>query len=304
VVLSDLFKRDDSLVVALALAVITILAWTYLIAIDAEMQTPPHVQIAVPRSRSHNTSGMKTGPGAATPDKPTKSERGAAMRGMDAKAAQGAMAMTNASAGWSATQFIFIFAMWAVMMVGMMTPSVSPMVLIYARFARGLVAQGVPFASTAWFAGGYLVAWTGFALIASFGQYALDRLALLTPMMAVTSVVVGGLLLVAAGMYQWLPIKQACLASCRAPLGFVQRHGGFRSDALGSVRLGALHGLYCIGCCWALMLLLFVAGVMNLFWIAALMFVVLAEKLLPGAFYVSRAVGAVAIAAGLWVLAN
>ena len=111
-----------------------------------------------------------------------------------------------------------------------------------------------------------------------------------------------GVVLLAAGIYQWLPLKYACLDSCRAPLSFVQRHGGFQPSARGSLRLGVLHGFYCIGCCWALMALLFAFGVMNLAWIAGLMLFVLLEKLLPWPRIVSRAAGGVAIAAGLWLI--
>jgi predicted metal-binding membrane protein len=123
-------------------------------------------------------------------------------------------------------------------------------------------------------------------------------------MMASASHHLGGALLIAAGVYQWLPIKEACLAQCRAPLSFVQRHGGFQASARGSVRLGLQHGLYCIGCCWALMALLFVGGVMNLLWIAILMLVVLAEKVLPGGRMLARIGGLVAIAAGAWMLSG
>jgi predicted metal-binding membrane protein len=277
---ADLLKRD-TLIVALALAAITLLAWSYLLLLNGQMHGPATPEVV----------GMNMAPASA-------------MEGMKMNREQDAMTMAPAVTAWTATHFLFIFVMWAVMMVGMMTPSVSPMVLTYARFARSSAAQGVPFASAAWFAGGYLVAWTTFSLLAALGQWGLDRAALLTPMMAVTNGTLGGSLLIVAGIYQWLPMKGACLSNCRSPFGFVQQHGGFRPDALGSLRLGALHGLYCIGCCWGLMALLFVAGVMNLFWIAALMAIVLAEKLLPAAQYLSRAVGVVAIAGGLWVLAT
>jgi predicted metal-binding membrane protein len=118
-------------------------------------------------------------------------------------------------------------------------------------------------------------------------------------MMAGTSRVLAGALLIVVGIYQWLPIKQSCLTECRAPLSFVQRHGGFQPSARGSVRLGALHGAYCIGCCWALMTLLFAFGVMNFYWIAGLMIFVLIEKLVPRARLVSRAAGLVAVVAGV-----
>ena len=276
---SDFLKRD-SLVVAFALAVITVLAWVYLAVLNGEMQTAAMSAQMPAMPGMHgmgDMSGMVNGRGGT---------------------------MAPALFAWTPTHFLFIFAMWAVMMVGMMTPSVSPMVLIYSRLARTASAQGAAFASSAWFAGGYLIAWTSFALAASLAQYALDRAALLSPMMALQSRTFGGAVLIAAGMYQWLPVKSVCLANCRAPLAFVQRHGGFSASALGSLRLGALHGLYCVGCCWALMLLLFVAGVMNLFWIAALMLIVLAEKLLPFGMHLSRGVGVIAIAWGLWLLAT
>jgi predicted metal-binding membrane protein len=198
---------------------------------------------------------------------------------------------------WSATYFAFMLVMWIVMMIGMMTPSVVPMVLLYAAIARKN-AHAHPFAPPGWFVAGYLLAWSGFALLATLLQWWLEKLALVTPMMAGTSRLLGGLALVAAGIYQWLPAKQACLASCRAPLSFVQRHGGFQSTRQGALRLGALHGLYCIGCCWALMVLLFAFGVMNLTWIAGLMLFVLLEKVLPWPKAFSRAAGAAAILAG------
>jgi predicted metal-binding membrane protein len=182
---------------------------------------------------------------------------------------------------WSALHFIFMLTMWVVMMVGMMTPSVAPMVLLYAAIARRHPGHDA-FAPAGWFLAGYLLAWCAFAAAATLLQWLLEWAAVVTPMMAGTGRVVGGVLLVLAGIYQWLPAKQACLASCRAPLAFVQRHGGFRPGARAALRLGILHGGYCIGCCWVLMALLFAFGVMNLQWIAALMALVLLEKLAPG----------------------
>jgi predicted metal-binding membrane protein len=206
-------------------------------------------------------------------------------------------------AEWTPAYFAFIFAMWAVMMMGMMTPSAAPMILLYLQVARQASTLGRPFAPAAWFAGGYLLAWTVFALLATLAQYGLERLTLLTPMMESSSRTFGGAVLIAAGLYQWVPFKYACLAQCRAPLSFIQHHGGFRADGLGSLRLGLRHGAYCVGCCWALMALLFVGGVMNVLWIAGLMIFVLAEKVLPGGRFVSRVAGFAAMAAGAWYLA-
>jgi len=134
-------------------------------------------------------------------------------------------------------------------------------------------------------------------------QWLLESLALITPMMAGTGGVLAGMALIGAGIYQWLPIKQSCLAQCRAPLSFVQRHGGFQASARGSLRLGVLHGAYCIGCCWTLMVLLFAFGVMNFYWIAALMVFVLLEKVVPHPGTVSRVAGLAAIAAGIVYIA-
>src|SRR5579863_3435584 len=210
--------------------------------------------------------------------------------------------MMPASVPWKPIEFGYVFAMWAVMMIGMMTPSVAPMILIYARVGRQAAVEGKPFAATAWFAGGYLLAWTAFSLAATSAQWALERAALLTPMMASASNVVGGVVLIVAGLYQWTPLKEACLSHCQAPLTFILRHGGFRGDPVGALTLGLRHGLYCIGCCWALMVLLFVGGVMNLVWIAALAILVLLEKVIPRVQIIARLAGLAFMAGGGWML--
>jgi predicted metal-binding membrane protein len=200
---------------------------------------------------------------------------------------------------WTAGYFTFMLVMWIVMMIGMMTPSVAPTVLLYAEFARRSGSRGQVFPAAGWFVAGYLLAWSSFATAATLLQWLLEWRAMITPMMAGTSRLIGGLMLIAAGIYQWLPVKQACLSQCRAPLSFIQSRGGFQTRVRGAVRLGWLHGLYCIGCCWAVMVLLFAFGVMNLRWIAGLMVFVLLEKLLPHPAAVSRAAGLAAIVAGL-----
>jgi len=210
--------------------------------------------------------------------------------------------MMPASAPWQPIEFAYVFAMWAVMMIGMMTPSVAPMILIYARVGRQAVMSGHPFAASGWFASGYLIAWTGFSLAATSAQWVLDRAALLTPLMESANAVLGAIVLIAAGIYQWSPVKEACLFYCQAPLTFIMRHGGFRPDARGALTLGLRHGLYCIGCCWALMLLLFVGGVMNVLWIAVLAGLVLLEKASPFGKLISRIAGGVFVAAGFWFL--
>ena len=203
---------------------------------------------------------------------------------------------------WTPATFVFMFAMWAVMMVGMMLPSAAPMLLIHARVARQSMARGRPFAPTAWFAGGYLVSWVFFSAGATVAQWAFDQALLMTPMMTSASPYLGAGILIAAGLYQWSPLKDACLTQCQAPLLFIQRHGGFRRDAPGSLRLGLRHGLYCVGCCWTLMALLFVGGVMNVLWIAAIAIFVLLEKAVPASRLVSRLAGTALVAAGVYML--
>ncbi len=210
--------------------------------------------------------------------------------------------MMPASAPWQPIEFGYVFLMWVVMMIGMMTPSAAPMILIYARVGRQAATAGQPFAASAWFAAGYLLSWTVFSLAATSLQWALERAALLTPMMESASNILGGIVLIAAGLYQWTAFKNVCLSYCQAPLGFIMRHGGFRRQPTGALALGFRHGLYCIGCCRALMVLLFVGGVMNLFWIAALAVLVLLEKVVPFGRLLARLAGIAFIASGAWLL--
>jgi predicted metal-binding membrane protein len=199
---------------------------------------------------------------------------------------------------WTPGYFAFMLVMWIVMMIGMMTPSVAPTVLLYTEYVRRSATQGRVFPAAGWFVSGYLLAWTGFAAVATLLQWLLEWQALITPMMAGTSRKIGGAMLVVAGVYQLLPWKQACLAQCRSPLTFIQRHGGFQTSAGGTLRLGWRHGLYCVGCCWVLMALLFAFGVMNLVWIAGLMVFVLLEKVVPYPLIFSRVSAFAAVAAG------
>ncbi len=211
--------------------------------------------------------------------------------------------MAPASAPWQPIELAFVLAMGAVMMVGMMAPSAAPMILMYARVGRQARAGARPFAATGWFAAGYLVARIGFALAATGAQWALERLALLDARMASASNALGAIVLIAAGAYQWTRLKDVCLAQCQTPLAFLMRHGGFRADVPGALRLGLTHGGYCVGCCWLLMAILFVGGVMNVLWIALLALLVLVEKVLPFGRWIARAAGLGCMAAGAWMLA-
>jgi predicted metal-binding membrane protein len=210
--------------------------------------------------------------------------------------------MLPASTPWKAIEFAYVFAMWTVMMVGMMAPSATPMILMYARVGRQGKSAGKPFAATGWFATGYFLAWAGFSLAATFVQWAFERAAFLDSQMASASNLLGGTVLIAAGVYQWTPLKDVCLAQCQTPFQFLMRHGGFRSDLQGCLLLGLRHGGYCVGCCWVLMALLFVGGVMNVLWIAVLALLILLEKLAPIGRWIARAAGVACVAAGAWML--
>jgi predicted metal-binding membrane protein len=204
-------------------------------------------------------------------------------------------------ATWDAEYIVLIFGMWAVMMVGMMLPSAAPAILLYARAIGGGAPSRAAVARTYAFAGGYLLAWTGFSLAATLLQWALAEAALLSPMMESASPIFGAAVLIVAGVYQWTPLKQACLTNCRGPAAFITAH--FRPGVSGALQLGVRHGLYCVGCCWALMLLLFFGGVMSLAWIAAITIFVLLEKLAPFGAQGGKLSGVLLIATGIWVLA-
>jgi len=186
---------------------------------------------------------------------------------------------------WDAPHLGLLWAMWAVMMTGMMLPSAAPMILL----ARGYLL-----------ALGYLVVWALFSAGATALQWGLTGLFLITPMMEVSSRRVGAVFLVVAGVYQWTPWKRACLTTCQSPLAFLMRR--WRSGAWGAFRMGVEHGAYCVGCCWALMLLLFAGGVMNLTVIAALTAFVAFEKLAPVGVQSTRISGALLIGVAAWMV--
>lgn len=220
----------------------------------------------------------------------------------DMTAAMAGMDRTMAMPPRAAIELVLLFAMWWVMMVGMMLPGVAPVILTFATVNRNRQARGEPYVPAALFAAGYLLAWGGFSLVATLAQEALERAALLSPMdMTTNNRLLGGLLFVAAGLYQFTPIKLACLRACRSPLDFVVNH--WRDGPSGALRMGLTHGVHCLGCCWILMLLLFVGGVMNLLWVAVLAIVVLIEKLTTGP-WIGRAGGVLLIAYGAWLIAT
>lgn len=212
-----------------------------------------------------------------------------------------AMPMGHADPGvWSVGALPPLFVMWTVMMVAMMLPSAAPMILTFAAVARHRRQQQRPYVPVAVFVAGYLVAWGGFSVVATVAQWLLHREALLSPMMVASSTLLGGVLLLLAGVFQFTPLKRSCLTHCRAPLDFLTAR--WREGWSGALIMGLEHGLYCIGCCWALMGLLFVLGVMNLLWIALLTILVGLEKILPRRVFVSWGSGAFLAVWGLWIL--
>jgi predicted metal-binding membrane protein len=214
--------------------------------------------------------------------------------------------MTGASAWmmtltWDLPHLLLLWAMWAVMMAGMMVPSAAPVLLTYGVVVRRS-APGSAAGQIYALAAGYLTVWAAFSLGATALQRGLAALLLVSPMMKVTSPAASAALLIIAGAYQLTPLKQACLRTCRSPLALLMSRS--RVGLSGAFGLGVEHGAYCVGCCWLLMLLLFAGGVMNLSVIAALTAFVAFEKLTPFGIPGARVSGVLLIAAGLWILAR
>jgi predicted metal-binding membrane protein len=255
--------RRDRIVVVLALTFLTALAWSYLMRLSADM------------------GGMDMSDFRIIPS--------------------GLGHMVPANSPWLPMEFAFVLAMWTVMMVAMMTPSAAPMFLMYARAGR-VTAKAASLAATVWFVLGYFLVWVAFALLATLAQWALERTSLLDPAMASTNNILGGFIFVVAGTYQWTRLKDVCRTQCERPFLFLMRHGGFRPDAAGSVKLGLRHGAFCVGCCWALMALLLVGGVMNVLWISLLALFILVEKVSTVGRQIAPVAGVVLIAAGAWML--
>lgn len=254
--------RRDRLIVLAGLSTIVVLSWAYLVHLAGDM------------------SGMAV-----------VSDAGMGM----------AIAMP-AMEPWEAVDYWLMFIMWAVMMFAMMTPSAAPMVLTYTRINRRQEDEPGPLGGTAVFFFGYLLIWAAFSAVATLAQSGLHAATLLSPMMETTSPILGGVILMAAGVFQFTPLKQACLSHCRTPLGYFMTE--WRGGKWGALVMGVRHGAFCVGCCWLIMALLFVAGVMNLLWIAGIAGYVLLEKVLPHGHKVSWGFGLLTIGWGVWMVAG
>ncbi|MDH3645948.1 MAG: DUF2182 domain-containing protein [Gammaproteobacteria bacterium] len=203
---------------------------------------------------------------------------------------------------WTPGYAVLMFFMWWIMMVAMMLPSATPMILVFARANHHQLETGPARVATSIFVLGYLATWAAFSLVATLAQWALQRMGLLTPSLVSTSVLLSSGILIAAGFYQLTTLKRACLRHCRSPLAFVSTY--WRQGALGALRMGFVHGIFCVGCCWFLMGLLFFGGVMNLYWIAGLALFVLFEKTVPAGHWLGYATGVVLLVWGAGMLAK
>jgi predicted metal-binding membrane protein len=214
----------------------------------------------------------------------------------------GASMSMSAQAIWTAPYFALMLLMWWVMMAAMMLPSAAPTILLFVALRRKSTERGDPVLFSSIFVTAYVIVWGGFSLLATFAQMKLDGFMLLSPMMKSSSVPLGAALLIGAGVYQLTPLKYACLRHCRTPIDFFARR--WRRGAKGALLMGLEHGVFCLGCCWVTMGLLFYAGVMNLLWVVGLTLYVLLEKLAPAGQLISRFAGIVLILWGAAVLVN
>jgi predicted metal-binding membrane protein len=261
----------ERFLVAAGLIIISVLAWAYTVQMARTMESHTPVAGVMAGHGVHHTTGHGAMQSAVTPH----------------------------LAAWGAEEIGMTFMMWAVMMAAMMLPTAVPMILAFTVVNRPRESRGA--IMPVWiFTSGYLSTWIVYSAGATVAQWGLLRTALLSPVTLVSAPVLGGFLLIAAGIFQWTPWKDACMAKCRNPMGFLLAH--WRPGNMGAFTLGSRYGLYCVGCCWLLMTLSFALGVMNLAWMAALTVFMLIEKISPAGRLVSRAAGIGLTAWGIWML--
>lgn len=216
---------------------------------------------------------------------------------MDMNALFFAMPMTPE---WTATDFVLLFLMWNVMMVAMMTPSITPLVLIFGKINRQRRQQERPFVNTIYLLAGYFLVWAAFSLASTCLQWLLQHISLLNPEMKTTNKILGSVILIVTGIFQLTPLKRTCLTYCRTPLNFVLQQ--WKEGKRGALIMGIKNGIYCVGCCWMLMALLFVAGIMNLLWVALIALFVLIEKISFQMKWISYVAGVILIVFGVLLL--
>ena len=206
-----------------------------------------------------------------------------------------------AMGGDGAAGLLMAFGMWAVMMVAMMLPTVAPSAALFSSLTARR-DPGHANGTTATYVAGYAASWIAFAAPAALMQWALTHAMLLDPMARSTSTMLSSAILLFAGVYQWLPLKSACLSKCRTPLAFFMAN--WRDGRSGAFWLGVRHGGYCVGCCWALMAVMFVVGAMSLAWMGLIVLLVLSEKVIPASWRFDRALGVALVIAGIWIAAG
>lgn len=303
--LAERLLRRDRMIVAMLLLVLFVLAGLYtLFGVGMEMS-------AIEMTGMGGTEQMPAMPGdmPSTRDMPGMSDMPGALEGVGASEpppmpGQGmdkGMEMGGAAGGWSAGYAVLVFLMWWVMMIAMMLPGVAPTVLLHSALHRQAGGHEAFPATSSAFLLGYLAAWAGFSLLAAAAQWVAESAGLVSStMMTLTGTLTGGILLIAAGAFQFTPLKSACLDHCRSPFRFlVERR---RPGTWGAFHMGLEHGIYCLGCCWFLMALLFVGGIMNLYWIVGLAAFVALEKLAPCGQALSRMAGAALVLWGAWTV--
>jgi predicted metal-binding membrane protein len=222
------------------------------------------------------------------------------MGAMEGMADVADIALPAANVSWTAADFALNLAIWWAMMPGMMLPSAAPMILTFATINRHKRQRGQPFVPTLVFTSGYLIAWGVFCIFATLADWGFERAALISPLTGRLTPILGAAVVTAAGIYQLTPLKSVCLTHCRSPLDFVFNH--WRAGPAGALRMGVEHGLYCLGCCWFLMALLFAAGIMSLLWMAAITVFVFAEKLFPGGPWIARISGVAMLGFGIYLI--
>jgi predicted metal-binding membrane protein len=287
-VLESALARDRTVVIT-GLVTVIVLSWIYILMGPGMGMTAFEM----------TTMSM---PGTSSAMEMTGDSRGmSSLKGMG-----GTMRMAHSAmmqpAVWTPSYAALMFLMWWIMMVAMMLPSASPMILLFARIQRQQQEKGSPFVPTSVFTAGYLVTWGAFSVIAAGAQWGFERAGLLSAMMTSTSGLFAGVLLLAAGIYQLTPLKHTCLRHCRSPIQFITHH--WRNGAGGALRMGIDHGAFCLACCWLLMALLFVGGVMNLYWIVGLALFVLLEKTIPAGHWLGSITGIGLMIWGGWLMAG
>jgi predicted metal-binding membrane protein len=251
----ELILRRDKTIVLVGLALVTVLAWAYMIRMAVDM----------------SGAGMEI--------------------------------QHTCMMSWEMDDLIMVFTMWSVMMVAMMLPSALPMILLFTTLNRQRSETMSPLIPTGLFVVGYLAAWVAYSALATLAQWGLHASALLSHSMSIANPYLGGCILAASGIFQWTPFREACMTHCRSPIGFLLTH--WKEGRVGALMMGLTHGTFCVGCCWMLMTISLVLGVMNMLWMAVLTILMFWEKVIsPNSIWLSRAAGAVLTIWGMWVIAE